>query len=155
MELFPAANAEKWKLIQQVIDDCDYYVVIVAGKYGSIGDGGKSYTEMEFDYAVYKDKPIIGFFHSDIRKLTGDKLEESDEARRKLAAFTEKVRLRACHPWSTPEGLESALKTAMYHAIETDPKPGWVRTDDVPTWNMVNTLKERIAELEGVLAEPK
>lgn len=94
MELFPAANMAQWNLIRQVIDDCDYYVVIVAGRYGSIGPNGKSYTEMEFDYAVSVGKPIIGFFHSDIRKLPGERLEESEDSRRRLAAFTEKLKQR-------------------------------------------------------------
>jgi hypothetical protein len=37
MELFPAANEEQWTLIKKVINDCDYYIVITAGRYGSIG----------------------------------------------------------------------------------------------------------------------
>lgn len=30
MELFPAANDSQWELIKGVIDDCDYYVVMMA-----------------------------------------------------------------------------------------------------------------------------
>jgi len=148
MELFPAANTSQWNLIKQVIDECDYYVVIVAGKYGSIGPDGISYTEMEYDYALSRGKPILGFFHSDIKKLPGDRLEDSDAARRKLAMFTEKVRQRICRSWKSPEGLASSLKTAISHAIQADPKPGWVRGGAVPTWDMVETLEKRIVELE-------
>ena len=62
MELFPAANEEQWKWIQRVIEESDYYIVIVAGKYGSIHpETGISYTEMEYDYAVSIGKPTIGF----------------------------------------------------------------------------------------------
>ena len=32
MELFPAANEDQWSLIKKVVDDCDYYMVIVAGR---------------------------------------------------------------------------------------------------------------------------
>jgi hypothetical protein len=150
MELFPAASMEQMKLIQGVIDDCDYYLVIVAGKYGSCGAAGLSYTEMEFDYAVSIKKPILAFYYSDIKKLAGEKLEETDEARKKLVAFTQKIKhQRMCRDWNTPDGLASAIKTAIIHSIETNPKPGWVRADSVPTWNVVKTLEERIAELEG------
>lgn len=31
MELFPAADDKQWSLIKEVIDDCDYYVLIVGG----------------------------------------------------------------------------------------------------------------------------
>jgi Domain of unknown function (DUF4062) len=36
-ELFPASNQEQLEFIKRVIDRSDYYVVIVAGKYGSPG----------------------------------------------------------------------------------------------------------------------
>jgi hypothetical protein len=132
MELFPAASTKQWNLIKSVIDDCDYYIVIVAGKYGSIGQDGLSYTEMEFDYAVSMGKSILGFFHSNINHLTGNKLESTDEGKRSLANFTEKVKSRMCQPWSTAEGLGSAIKTAILHAIDTDEKPGWIRADALP-----------------------
>ena len=61
MELFPAANEDQWTLIKRVIDDCDYYMVIVAGRYGTVGPDGVSYTEMEYRYALEQEKPIIGF----------------------------------------------------------------------------------------------
>lgn len=35
MELFPAANEDQWSLIKKVIKECDYYIVISAGRYGS------------------------------------------------------------------------------------------------------------------------
>jgi hypothetical protein len=54
MELFPAADDDQWTLIKRVIDDCDYYIVIIAGKCGSIGPTGLSYTRMEYEYAVSK-----------------------------------------------------------------------------------------------------
>jgi len=104
---------------------------------------------MEFDYAASIGKPIIGFYHSDLQKLPGEKLEDTDDGKRKLAAFTVKVKQLLCHAWNSPEGLASALKTAIYHAIESDPKPGWVRANSVPSWSMIRNLNARIAELEG------
>jgi hypothetical protein len=149
MELFPAANAEQWEVIKSVIDDCDYYVVIVAGKYGSIGKKGKSYTEMEFDYAVKMQKSILGFYFSDMPSLPAKKIELSDQRRTQLQQFTQKVKSRMCQGWTSPEGLASALKTAILHAMDTDPKSGWVRSSELPSWQMVKSLKERITELEN------
>lgn len=60
MELFPASNKKQWSVIKQVIDDSDFYLLILAGRYGSLGvdDFGTKvgYTEMEFDYALSKGK---------------------------------------------------------------------------------------------------
>jgi hypothetical protein len=35
MELFPAADDEQWAFIKRIIDDCDYYLIIIGGRYGS------------------------------------------------------------------------------------------------------------------------
>ena len=35
MELFPAADDDSLTLIQRFISDCDYYIVIVGGRYGT------------------------------------------------------------------------------------------------------------------------
>lgn len=61
MELFPASSEDQWSLIKRVIDDCDYYLLIIAGRYGSTNDKGISYTQMEFEYALSTGKPIIAF----------------------------------------------------------------------------------------------
>lgn len=55
MEAFVATNDEQFNVIKKVIDLCDYYVLIVGGRYGSVNEAtGLSYTEMEYDYAVKK-----------------------------------------------------------------------------------------------------
>src|SRR6516164_7657763 len=79
MELFPAANEDQWTLIKKVIDDCDYYIVIVAGRYGSVGPDGRGYTEMEYLYAVETGKPIIGFLYKNPDLLPVNRCEISAE----------------------------------------------------------------------------
>src|SRR5450759_2359465 len=59
MELFPASTDDQWTLIQRVIDDCDYYLVIVGGRYGSMDVQGISYTEREYDYADPAPQPAL------------------------------------------------------------------------------------------------
>ncbi len=46
MELFAAADEEQWEFIKRIIDDCDYYLLIIGGRYGSTTPDGMSYTEM-------------------------------------------------------------------------------------------------------------
>ncbi len=66
MELFPAADEEQFEFIKTVIDQSDYYIIISAGRYGSIHpETGLSYTEMEYDYAVKVGKTVIRLLHKD------------------------------------------------------------------------------------------
>lgn len=87
MEMFPAADDDQWTLIKGLIDDCDYYVLIQAGRYGSIGPEGKSYTQMEYEYALDNQLPIISFLHNDIGKIENGKSEKEPDSIKKLEDF--------------------------------------------------------------------
>lgn len=69
MELFPAFDEEQLEFIKKIIDDCDYYVLIIGARYGSEDVDGISYTEKEFDYAVSKKIPVIALIHGDPNNL--------------------------------------------------------------------------------------
>ncbi|MEN6577106.1 MAG: DUF4062 domain-containing protein, partial [Phycisphaerales bacterium] len=151
MELFPAASVEQWELIKHVIDECDYYFVITAGRYGSLHRSGIGYTEMEFDYAVNSGKPVVGFYHKNPNSLPGTKLEQTDEQRERLKMFTEKVRSRLCHSWTSAAELGSAVKSAIINELGTNPQPGWIRANEVQKSPLVQRLKQNIADLEEKL----
>lgn len=76
---------------KKVIDDSDFYLLLIAGKYGSIGkdNTGKSvsYTEMEFDYAVSTGKPILAFIHENIDSLPRSKTESTSRKAHYLETF--------------------------------------------------------------------
>ncbi|TAK98755.1 MAG: DUF4062 domain-containing protein [Verrucomicrobia bacterium] len=155
MELFPAASVEQWQLIRRVIEECDYYIVIVAGRYGSLSESGVGYTEMEFDYAVSMGKPVIGFYHKNPDSLPGSKLEKTDAGRERLKAFADKVKKKLCRPWNSPAELGSAVKSAVLHELEFNPRPGWIRADAVLDSDAVEKLKQKIADLEERLKKRK
>src|SRR5258708_30985148 len=79
MELFPAADEDQWSLIKRVIDDCDYYLVIVGGRYGTVDAEGISYTEKEYDYAVAQNIPVLGFVHAEPGKIPASNTELEPE----------------------------------------------------------------------------
>ena len=76
MEYFPAADEDAWNCIERLIPECDYYVVIVAGKYGSIPPGQqKSFTHLEYELAVEKGVPVLGLLHKTPAKLPHERCE--------------------------------------------------------------------------------
>src|SRR5580658_5329998 len=70
MEIFPAADSEQFEYIKKVIDECDYYVLIVGARYGSVDTSGISFTEKEYDYANEKKIPVLIFPHGDIGSIS-------------------------------------------------------------------------------------
>lgn len=131
MEYFPAGNASPFEYIKQQIDGADYYILIVAGKYGSINDKtGISYTEMEFDYAVSKGIPIAVLLYKDIEQLKGVQLENTDTRRGKLETFRRKASQgRMVALWEDAKDLKLKVKEAIDNLIKNSPRTGWIRAD--------------------------
>jgi hypothetical protein len=161
MELFPAANEDQWTLIKRVIDDCDYYVVIVAGRYGSLAPDGTSYTEKEYRYAVERTKPIIAFLHDSPDEIPSGRCEQNPESRQRLLAFRELCRKRMCKTWMSATDLGGKVSRSVIHLIKTNPAVGWVRGDAVPDENTAKTINKLREEnealktqLEGIRKEP-
>jgi hypothetical protein len=129
MELFPAANEDQWTLIKSVIDECDYYIVIVAGRYGSIGPSGLSYTEMEYRYALERGKPTIGFLHKKPGDLPAKHTEPTPEGKERLKAFGEMVSTKNCKFWNNASELGSVVSRSLIVLQRTFPAVGWIRGD--------------------------
>lgn len=129
MELFPAADEEQFEFIKTVIDQSDYYIIISAGRYGSIHpETGLSYTEMEYDYAVETGKPVIRLLHKDpFNELKGAFLERSDNGRRGLEKFREKLtKSSLVRFWVEPMELGREVTISLLALRKRKPDGGWV-----------------------------
>jgi hypothetical protein len=156
MELFPAANEDQWTLIKKVIDDCDYYLVIVGGRYGSIGPEGMSYTEMEYRYALEKGKPIIAFLHKDPGELAANRTEQDSDRREKLKAFRSFVEKKHVKYWTNPADLGSVVSRSLVQLMKSNPAIGWVRADRVPDEEAsqeILRLRKQVDELNQKLQD--
>ena len=125
-------SAASFDYIKKQIDGADYYILIVAGKYGSINEEtGISYTEMEFNYAVEKKVPIAVLQYKDIKKLPGEKLEIEDAHKRELLEAFRKnsIEGRMATFWEDAKDLRMQVKDAINGMIVESPRTGWIRAD--------------------------
>lgn len=134
MELFPASDRSQWEIIKKVIDESDFYLVVIAGKYGSMGiddSGAKvSYTEMEFDYAMKNKKPILALIHEDIDQLPSSKTEKNANKIKKLKKFYEKARTgRVIKKWNNKDNLKSAVLSAIVELKKKTDAVGWIKAN--------------------------
>jgi hypothetical protein len=155
MELFPATDEEQWEFIKKIIDDCDYYLLIIGGRYGSLAKDGISYTEKEFDYAKEKGIEIIGLLHENPGEITVNKSEQDAASIKKLEAFREKVKKgRLIKSWNKPEELSGLVAKNLNRAIRMHPAVGWVRANLVPSESVsaeILRLQSIITDLESQL----
>ncbi|WP_243033125.1 DUF4062 domain-containing protein [Vibrio cincinnatiensis] len=116
MELFPAADEEQWEFIKKVIDDCDYYLLIIGGRYGSVTQDGISYTEKEFQYAVDKGLKIVALVHGSPDEIPFGKSEQDPTLREKLLAFKDSVMVgRLVKFWKSAEELPGLVALSDPH----------------------------------------
>lgn len=128
MEMFPSLDMEQFTYIKPIIDGSDYYILIIAGRYGSITSDGISYTEKEYDYAVERGIPVLAFLKRDIESIPANKTDGSKAAKKKLLAFRKKVeKNKLVSYWDNPDELATNIILSLHKAIEELPRPGWVR----------------------------
>lgn len=134
MELFNASDKSQWKIITDVIDDCDYFVLIIGGKYGSIDESvNKSYTQKEFEYAKKKKIPIFAFVRKNVDNLPAIKVERDRERIEMLKAFTDEVKNnRLVNFWEDEADLALKLYKSIEEAKVKLPRIGFVRSDEIP-----------------------
>jgi hypothetical protein len=146
MEVFPAADATPWNVIETIIAESDYYILIIGGVYGSTDEKGISYTEREHDFAVSKGIPVLVFLHGDPSKIPVGMSEIDPIAQKRLSDFRNKVEdTHHCKYWSTPEELKSQVVVGIVHAIRVTPRTGWIRGN---TGDSAETLKKLTDSLE-------
>jgi hypothetical protein len=148
MELFPASDDSQWELIKRVIEESDYYIVIVAGRYGTVSPEGLSFTEMEYDYAVAKGVPVLGFVRDNVGDIPFDNTEKSEKGRKKLEAFRNKVMSRTCRKYSSAPELGMAVMKSLMAEARIRPRVGWVRADQARSEEDVQRERKVIEGLE-------
>jgi hypothetical protein len=152
MEHFPAIDEAQFDYIKTVIQQSDYYVVILAGKYGSLASDGIGYVEKEYDYAVSIGLPVIALIRQDIGLLDTSLIESSAERLERLDAFRTRILdLRMAVFWTDVTDLCLRLVQSLQATVARYPRPGWVRGPfDIE--HLQSTLEEQNQQLENFRA---
>jgi hypothetical protein len=154
MELFPAADDDSLTLIRSVIDDSDYYLIILGGRYGTIENAtGKSYTHLEYDYAQSAGKPTIALLHSNPGTLPADKTEGTDAGRKRFDDFRSELRKKNCRHWGDRGELTAAVFTGVQHLKKTRPGVGWIKSTDATDDKLKDELLRARREMDSLNAE--
>lgn len=132
MEYFNASDSSQWEVIKSLIRECDYYVLIVAGRYGSVEkESGKSYTQKEFEYAIEQGVPVISFVHKNPENIPQKYVETDSTANKLFCDFKTNVKEKLCKFWDNADGLAAQVVLSLTSLIKTYPRVGWVKADIV------------------------
>ena len=124
METFPASRRRADELIQSILLRSDYVVLILGLQYGSvIPETDLSFTELEYLRAREANIPVLAFLRA---------LPEDSELEPRIAAFRARVEAEVtCQYWKDPAALARLAQQSLEWALDDDPRPGWVRADDL------------------------
>lgn len=146
MEMFSAADEEQWSIIKKQIDQSDYYVVILAGRYGSTTDEGISYTEKEYDYAVSQGIPALGFVLDSAASWPTQHTDTEPNAVSSLNLFKEKVQQKHVSYWKNIDDLYGKCSIALMKAFTAYPREGWVRASQYTDTKLTSELARLSSE---------
>ena len=150
MELFNAGDESQMTVIKRWIDESDIYLLLLGGRYGSVDDlSGKSYTQLEYEYARSQNKPLF------VLVIKEDALERKiKNAGSSVIELENNVKLKEFYNLVTKNLLVSFwddlkdIKLAVFQTLSefnyrTD-IVGWIRGDNSVNANLI---AEEIAKL--------
>ena len=149
MELFSAGDESQMTVIKRWIDESDIYLLILGGRYGSIEpNSGKSYTQLEYEYALSQNKPLFSVVINQTAlenkvKDNGTCVIEQDNVK-ELRLFREIVLTNLVKFFDDKKDIKIAIHETLSDFAYRKELIGWIRGD-----NNINTaaLAEEIARL--------
>ncbi|ADQ80667.1 hypothetical protein Palpr_2535 [Paludibacter propionicigenes WB4] len=155
MELFSAGDESQMTVIKRWIDESDIYLLILGGRYGSIEPkSGKSYTHLEFEYALEQKKPLFSIvitpeaLQSKVKIMGVEAIEQQNQ--KELDKFKAIVTSNMVEFWNDKKDIQLAIFKTLSDFIYRKELIGWIRGD-----NNINTalLAEEIAKLTNENSE--
>jgi Domain of unknown function (DUF4062) len=158
MELFTAGDESQWTIIKRWIEESDVYMLLLGGRYGSIEPkSGKSYTHLEYDYAVELGKPLFAIVIND--KALDEKVSKEGknvlelDNPQGLKDFKKVVTSNMCAFWEDLKDIKLNVNDSI-RDIEyryADSLKGWVKADDTD----YSSISEELARLSRENSELK
>lgn len=150
MELFKSGSESQLDVIKRWIDESDVYMLILGGRYGSIEPvSGKSYTHVEYEYAVETGKPVFAVVMNQtaldekVKVMLSEALERENPA--KYNEFKAMVQNRMCKFFDDTKDIKIAIHESLRDIEQRYVLSGWVAGKEVPD---VNGLNQEIIRLQ-------
>lgn len=164
MELFTAGDKSQMETIKRWIDESDIYMLILGGRYGSIEPTTSlSYTELEYDYAIEKEKPLFAVVITEDaldKKVKANGLEYVERSQpAALAEFRKKALTNISSFFDDSKDIKLSVHETIGDFLGRYQFSGWVRGDAVidtaPLLDEIKRLTAQRNDFELQLADLK
>ena len=135
------------KLLDKVIEECDFFIAIAAYKYAPKGVK-ISPLEAECNIAQKKNIPVISLIIDDKARWKASKKEKENAQIKKLNELKNRLRLGPHETWLNQTDLCQKLQNLLIMQMNVTPQGGWVRADRAVSPMVANELARLSAENE-------
>ncbi|UUF15891.1 MULTISPECIES: DUF4062 domain-containing protein [Flavobacterium] len=159
MELFSAGDESQMSVIKRWIDESDIYLLILGGRYGSIdSSSGKSYTQLEYEYALQIKKPLFAVIINDsaleekVKKYGTSVIEKENQSL--LNEFKSAVLKNLVKFWDDKKDIKLAIHETISDFIYSKELVGWIRantTSNPEIYIELNELRKENQEIKSKL----
>ncbi|GMT98292.1 hypothetical protein KH5H1_24110 [Corallococcus caeni] len=152
MELFAAGSKSQMETIKRWIDESDIYMLILGSRYGSIEpQSAKSYTHMEYEYALSMKKPLFAVVLSEAAidkkvQVLGRRVVEMENPK-DLKDFRSQVLSRVCRIVEDSRDIKLAIHESISELARRHTFRGWVSGEKV------EGLEESLRKVEELQKE--
>lgn len=127
MEHFTVSTNGEFSDIQELIDESDFFIMLMGKNYGSCDDNGVSWTEREYEYALLKKKPVIVIICDELIPNLAADPNKLSEQELKQVKFSKKIN------FARSVSKEFNIKTIVNQFLATynfSKCVGWTRIED-------------------------
>lgn len=148
MELFKAGNDSQLEVIKKWIDESDVYMLILGGRYGSIEPkSGKSYTQLEYEYALKKGIHIFSVILSDEAlfekaKILGKETAMGESEIEEYKGFKKVVESKIVKFVDDEKDIKLAIHETLKDFEKNHKLLGWVKGSELEEYK--DTSKENL-----------
>jgi len=136
-------------LLQKVIEECDYFVALVANKY-SAADGKILPLVTQCSIAVKKGIPILALVIDEKARSTQAKKEQDPALIHKLDSFKAKLRECPCETWLNIPDLCQKAQSLLVQELNINVRPGWVKTEKLIDPTVANEISRLSSENDAL-----
>lgn len=136
MELFTAGDESQLNVIKKWIDESDIYLLILGGRYGTIDPkSGKSYIQLEYEYAVNSKKPYFAVVITEraldikVEKYGKTVLELNNPGL--LNEFTTTVKSKMCSFYEDIKDIKLSIFSTLSDFEKRSELSGWISGKDI------------------------
>jgi hypothetical protein len=149
MDMFDMDDRDERRLIKKNIETCDYFLSIIAHRYGLLEDD-TSRIEIEYNQAVKSGIPVIALIISETARRKAAKREEDDKLVQALDELKGKLQSHPHQFWTNTQDLRQKTQDLLIRETNLKPRKGWAQTDTLVSPALANELARLIGENKGL-----